>query len=156
MNMVFNVAGMLAKLIFMFFQAQDSSPACTSSAFVSWICICYGLLRCAVHFNNFEVLKKVQIITCRFAGVRLRVTGSSRGNAGCPRQRCNDFAPRPATGSARLRCPSDAILLTDDTEFRRGCKHLLMLGMGALENTCMSLVEVINWSKRLVILPPAE
>lgn len=50
--MVFNVVGMLAKLIFMFSQAQDFS-------FVFCFCISYGSFTlCNALYVNFEVLEK--------------------------------------------------------------------------------------------------
>lgn len=52
--MVFNVVGMLAKLIFMFSQAQDFS-----SVFVFCFCISYGSFTlCNALYVNFEVLEK--------------------------------------------------------------------------------------------------
>lgn len=50
---VFNVVGMLAKLIFMFFQAQDFSFVCFLVLHILAVSLHY-----AICFINFEVLKK--------------------------------------------------------------------------------------------------
>jgi len=57
--MVFNVVGMLAKLIFVFFQAQDFS-----SVFVSWSCRSYGLFTlCHI---TLKFWRNLQITKCKF------------------------------------------------------------------------------------------
>lgn len=121
--MVFNVVGMLAKLIFMFSQAQDFS-----SVFVFCFCISYGSFTlCNALYVNFEVLEKfaknkMQMRKDEAEGTGTAVTDSlgRAGGAGCR-------AHSGGTAGARRACVQEKGLNKFLDKGKLGCCALCMI-----------------------------